>query len=109
MALVYAQSGNLSFEALGKSLGDGMLHEPLLLAGWPDCRSGLQAFSGAVPPVDARRLRGARLRRFPPSGDGEQNRYLRRGDASVPLCAGRHSEAVRVVLGIIALPLSSLW
>ncbi len=34
MALVYAQSGNLSFEALaGKSLGDGMLHEPLLLAG----------------------------------------------------------------------------
>lgn len=34
MALVYAQSGNLSFEALGKSLGDGMLHEPLLLAGF---------------------------------------------------------------------------
>lgn len=34
MALVYAQSGNLSFVALGKSLGDGMLHEPLLLAGF---------------------------------------------------------------------------
>jgi NADH-quinone oxidoreductase subunit N len=33
IALLYAQSGNLSFEALGKSLGDGMLHEPLLLAG----------------------------------------------------------------------------
>ena len=33
MALVYANSGNLSFLALGKSLTDGMLHEPLLLAG----------------------------------------------------------------------------
>jgi NADH-quinone oxidoreductase subunit N len=34
IALLYAQSGNLSFMALGKSLGDGMLHEPLLLAVW---------------------------------------------------------------------------
>ena len=33
IALLYAQTGNLSFMALGKSLGDGMLHEPLLLAG----------------------------------------------------------------------------
>ena len=33
MALVYANSGNLSFLALGKSLADNMLHEPLLLAG----------------------------------------------------------------------------
>ncbi|WP_411911221.1 proton-conducting transporter membrane subunit, partial [Acinetobacter baumannii] len=33
MALVYANSGNLSFLALGKSLADNTLHEPLLLAG----------------------------------------------------------------------------
>lgn len=33
MALVYADSGNLSFIALGKSLNDGLLHQPFLLAG----------------------------------------------------------------------------
>ncbi|RDT63427.1 NADH-quinone oxidoreductase subunit N, partial [Klebsiella pneumoniae] len=33
IALLYAQTGNLSFLAIGKSLGDGMMHEPLLLAG----------------------------------------------------------------------------
>ena len=52
--------GDLSFVALGKNLGDGMLNEPLLLAGfglmivWPR----LQTLSGAVPPVDARRIPG---------------------------------------------------
>ncbi len=44
----------------------------------------------------------ARLRRFPLSGDGEQNRYLRCGDASVPLRPVGDSEAIRVVLAIIA-------
>ncbi|WP_158783658.1 NADH-quinone oxidoreductase subunit NuoN [Pantoea sp. BAV 3049] len=33
MALLYANSGSLGFAALGKSLNDGMLHEPLLMAG----------------------------------------------------------------------------
>ncbi|ROR07820.1 NADH-quinone oxidoreductase subunit NuoN [Erwinia sp. JUb26] len=33
MALVYADSGNLGFVALGKSLTDGLIHQPLLLAG----------------------------------------------------------------------------
>lgn len=33
MALLYADSGNLTFVALGKSLSDSMLHQPLLLAG----------------------------------------------------------------------------
>jgi len=33
MALVYAQSGDLSFVALGKSLADSVVHQPLLLAG----------------------------------------------------------------------------
>ncbi|WP_034916084.1 MULTISPECIES: NADH-quinone oxidoreductase subunit NuoN [Erwinia] len=33
MALIYAESGNLSFMALGKSLNDGLLSQPLLLTG----------------------------------------------------------------------------
>lgn len=33
MALVYADTGNLSFGGLGRSLSDAMLHQPLLLAG----------------------------------------------------------------------------
>jgi len=33
MALVYADSGSLSFASLGKSLNDGVINEPLLLAG----------------------------------------------------------------------------
>lgn len=33
MALVYADSGNLGFAALGKSLNDSLLSQPLLLAG----------------------------------------------------------------------------
>ncbi|WP_302183927.1 proton-conducting transporter transmembrane domain-containing protein, partial [Salmonella enterica] len=49
MALVYAQSGNLSFEALGKSLGDGMLHEPLLLAGFGLMSVGLGFKLSLVP------------------------------------------------------------
>ncbi len=44
----------------------------------------------------------ARLRRFPLSWRREQNRYLRCGDASVPLRTGGDSEAIRVVLAIIA-------
>ena len=106
MALVYAQSGDLSFVALGKNLGDGMLNEPLLLdrkstrlnssqraavAGrfWPDdCWPRFQTLSGAVPPVDARRIPGRACAGFHFPGDGEQNRYLRRGDAFVPLRTG---------------------
>ncbi|MBJ3814392.1 NADH-quinone oxidoreductase subunit NuoN [Shimwellia pseudoproteus] len=33
IALLYAMTGDLSFGALGRSLADNMLHEPLLLAG----------------------------------------------------------------------------
>jgi len=33
IALIYADSGNLSFVALGQSLTDSMIHEPLLLVG----------------------------------------------------------------------------
>lgn len=89
MALVYAQSGDLSFVALGKNLGDGMLNEPLLLAGFGLMIVGLgfklslvpfhlwtpDVYQGAPAPVSTH-------------GDGEQNRYLRCGDASVPLRTG---------------------
>ncbi|MDI7037163.1 proton-conducting transporter transmembrane domain-containing protein, partial [Escherichia coli] len=34
MALLHAQTGDLSFVALGKNLADGHLKEPLLLAGF---------------------------------------------------------------------------
>lgn len=33
MALLYAESGSLSFVGLGKSLSDSMVHQPLILAG----------------------------------------------------------------------------
>ena len=69
MALVYAQSGDLSFVA-------------------DDCWPRLQTLSGAVPPVDARRIPGRACAGFHFPGDGEQNRYLRCGDASVPLRTG---------------------
>ena len=91
IALLYAQTGNLSFMALGKSLGDGMLHEPLLLAGLGMMIVGLgfklslvpfhlwtpDVYQGAPAPVST----FMRLFLYAPVGD---------------------SEAVRTVLGIIA-------
>ncbi len=104
MALVYAQSGNLSFEALGKSLGDGMLHEPLLLAGFGLMIVGLgfklslvpfhlwtpDVYCGAPAPVSTFPATASKIAIF-----GVVMRlflYAPVGD----------SEAVRVVLGIIA-------
>ncbi len=104
MALVYAQSGNLSFEALGKSLGDGMLHEPLLLAGFGLMIVGLgfklslvpfhlwtpDVYQGAPAPVSTFLATASKIAIF-----GVVMRlflYAPVGD----------SEAVRVVLGIIA-------
>ena len=104
IALVYAQSGNLSFMALGKSLGDGMLHEPLLLAGLGMMIVGLgfklslvpfhlwtpDVYQGAPAPVSTFLATASKIAIF-----GVVMRlflYAPVGD----------SEAVRVVLGIIA-------
>lgn len=90
MALVYANSGNLSFLALGKSLADNMLHEPLLLAGLGLMIVGLGFKLSLVPfhlwtPDVYQGAPGVGLH-LP--GDRQQDRYLRRSDASVPVHAG---------------------
>ena len=104
MALVYAQSGDLSFVALGKNLGDGMLNEPLLLAGFGLMIVGLgfklslvpfhlwtpDVYQGAPAPVSTFLATASKIAIF-----GVVMRlflYAPVGD----------SEAVRVVLGIIA-------
>lgn len=104
MALVYANSGNLSFLALGKSLTDGMLHEPLLLAGLGLMIVGLgfklslvpfhlwtpDVYQGAPAPVSTFLATASKIAIF-----GVVMRlflYMPVGD----------SEAVRVVLGLIA-------
>jgi NADH-quinone oxidoreductase subunit N len=104
MALVYANSGSLSFVALGKSLADNMLHEPLLLAGLGMMIVGLgfklsrvpfhlwtpDVYQGAPAPVSTFLATASKIAIF-----GVVMRlflYMPVGD----------SEAVRVVLGIIA-------
>ena len=104
MALVYAQSGDLSFVALGKKLGDGMLNEPLLLAGFGLMIVGLgfklslvpfhlwtpDVYQGAPAPVSTFLATASKIAIF-----GVVMRlflYAPVGD----------SEAIRVVLAIIA-------
>ena len=104
MALVYAQSGDLSFVALGKNLGDGMLNEPLLLAGFGLMIVGLgfklslvpfhlwtpDVYQGAPAPVSTFLATASKIAIF-----GVVMRlflYAPVGD----------SEAIRVVLAIIA-------
>ena len=104
IALLYAQTGNLSFLAIGKSLGDGMMHEPLLLAGLGMMIVGLgfklslvpfhlwtpDVYQGAPAPVSTFLATASKIAIF-----GVVMRlflYAPVGD----------SEAVRVVLGIIA-------
>ena len=90
MALVYAQSGDLSFVALGKKPRRRYAQRAAVAGRFrpDDCWPRLQTLSGAVPPVDARRIPGRACAGFHFPGDGEQNRYLRCGDASVPLRTG---------------------
>ena len=104
MALVYAQSGSLSFVTLGKSLADNMLREPLLLAGLGLMIVGLgfklslvpfhlwtpDVYQGAPAPVSTFLATASKIAIF-----GVVMRlflYAPVGD----------SEAVRVVLGVLA-------
>lgn len=104
MALVYANSGSLSFLALGKALSGDMLHEPLLLAGLGLMIVGLgfklslvpfnlwtpDVYQGAPAPVSTFLATASKIAIF-----GVVMRlflYAPVGD----------SEAVRVVLGVIA-------
>ncbi|WP_319737039.1 NADH-quinone oxidoreductase subunit NuoN [Cronobacter sakazakii] len=104
MALVYAQSGSLSFVTLGKSLADNMLNEPLLLAGLGLMIVGLgfklslvpfhlwtpDVYQGAPAPVSTFLATASKIAIF-----GVVMRlflYAPVGD----------SEAVRVVLGVLA-------
>ena len=104
MALVYADSGSLSFTALGKALSDNMLHEPLLLVGLGMMIVGLgfklslvpfhlwtpDVYQGAPAPVSTFLATASKIAIF-----GVVMRlflYAPVGD----------SEAVRTVLGVIA-------
>lgn len=104
IALIYANTGSLSFAGLGKSLSDNMLHEPLLLAGLGMMIVGLgfklslvpfhlwtpDVYQGAPAPVSTFLATASKIAIF-----GVVMRlflYVPMGD----------SEAVRIVLGLIA-------
>ncbi|MFS2224714.1 NADH-quinone oxidoreductase subunit NuoN [Pantoea sp. B65] len=104
MALVYADSGNLSFVALGKSLSDNMLSQPLLLAGLGLMIVGLgfklslvpfhlwtpDVYQGAPAPVSTFLATASKIAIF-----GVVMRLFMYAPVT-------DSEAVRTVLGIIA-------
>ncbi|NMC22660.1 MAG: NADH-quinone oxidoreductase subunit NuoN, partial [Serratia sp.] len=105
MALLYAQSGDLSFAALGKNLADGvMLHQPLLLAGLGMMIVGLgfklslvpfhlwtpDVYQGAPAPVSTFLATASKIAIFA---------VVMRLFLYAPVA---DSEAIRIVLGIIA-------
>lgn len=104
MALVYAESGSLSFVSLGKSLADNMLHETLLLAGLGLMIVGLgfklslvpfhlwtpDVYQGAPAPVSTLLATASKIAIFS---------VVMRLFLYAPV---GNSEAVRVVLGILA-------
>ncbi|MBW7983644.1 NADH-quinone oxidoreductase subunit NuoN [Enterobacillus tribolii] len=105
MALLYAESGDLSFAGLGKSMTDGaMLHQPLLLAGLGLLLVGFgfklslvpfqlwtpDVYQGAPAPVSTFLATASKIAIF-----GVLMRLFLYAPAT-------DSEAVRVVLGIIA-------
>ncbi|MBP2167636.1 NADH-quinone oxidoreductase subunit N [Erwinia toletana] len=104
MALVYADSGNLSFVALGKSLNDSMLTQPLLLVGLGLMIVGLgfklslvpfhlwtpDVYQGAPAPVSTFLATASKIAIF-----GVVMRLFMYAPVT-------DSEAVRTVLGIIA-------
>lgn len=104
IALVYAQSGDLSFVAIGKNLSEDVLHEPLLLAGLGLMIVGLgfklslvpfhlwtpDVYQGAPAPVSTFLATASKIAIFG---------VLMRLFLYAPV---GNSEAVRVVLGVIA-------
>jgi len=104
MALVYADSGSLSFMALGKTLSDEMLHQPLLLAGLGLMIVGLgfklslvpfhlwtpDVYQGAPAPVSTFLATASKIAIF-----GVVTRLFMYAPVT-------DSEAVRTVLGVIA-------
>ena len=104
MALVYAQSGNLSFVALGKSIAGDVLHEPLLLTGLGLMIVGLgfklslvpfhlwtpDVYQGAPAPVSTFLATASKIAIF-----GVVMRLFLYAPVG-------QSEAIRVVLGLIA-------
>ncbi|WNN43103.1 MULTISPECIES: NADH-quinone oxidoreductase subunit NuoN [Winslowiella] len=104
MALVYADSGSLSFMALGKTLSDEMLHQPLLLAGLGLMIVGLgfklslvpfhlwtpDVYQGAPAPVSTFLATASKIAIF-----GVVMRLFMYAPVT-------DSEAVRTVLGVIA-------
>lgn len=105
MALLYANSGNLGFIALGQSLNDNMLHQPLLLAGLGLMIVGLgfklslvpfhlwtpDVYQGAPAPVSTFLATASKIAIF-----GVVMRLFLYAPAA-------DSEAVRLVLAIIAV------
>lgn len=105
MALLYADSGNLGFVALGHSLNDGILHQPLLLAGLGMMIVGLgfklslvpfhlwtpDVYQGAPAPVSTFLATASKIAIF-----GVVMRLFLYAPAA-------DSEAVRLVLAIIAV------
>ena len=104
MALLYAESGDLSFAALGKNLGDAVIHQPLLLAGLGMMIVGLgfklslvpfhlwtpDVYQGAPAPVSTFLATASKIAIFA---------VVMRLFLYAPVA---NSEAIRVVLGVIA-------
>ena len=105
MALVYADSGNLGFAGLGKSLNDGLINQPLMLAGLGLMIVGFgfklslvpfhlwtpDVYQGAPAPVTAFLATASKIAIF-----GVLMRLFMNAPAT-------DSEGVRTVLGIIAV------
>ncbi len=104
MALLYAESGDLSFAALGKNLSDAAIHQPLLLAGLGLMIVGLgfklslvpfhlwtpDVYQGAPAPVSTFLATASKIAIFA---------VVMRLFLYAPVA---NSESIRVVLGIIA-------